>query len=346
MRIRATSSGGHRGAPPPRGCRGRRVLGLAALSIALAAACGDGSSVPSAAGARDPDGSFAVGRVRRTFVDETRSTPGFDGQPTLPVRSLRTLVLYPAEGEPQIAPLDDAAPARSRGPFPLVVFAHGYGGVADVYLELLGAIVSAGYVVLAPDFPVTSTLVAGGLDDFVNQPADLSFLVDRALAWSASGEAPLAGLVDDARIGAAGQSLGGVTTWGLTHEACCRDPRIGAAVPMAGMLFDFPGAGFVADGPPTLVVHGVLDDTVPWERALEAWDATAPPRALLELPRGDHILPYVKLGGRTPELQATIDATVAFLDLELKRERGSLDRLLAVDAPGTAELRTDGLVAP
>ena len=24
-------------------------------------------------------------------------------------------------------------------------------------------------------------------------------------------------------------------------------------------LFDFPGAGFVAEGPPTLVVHGLLD---------------------------------------------------------------------------------------
>lgn len=330
-----------------RATRMRAVSGLVPAIVGwLFLACGDGAPPAPGPVAREPDGSFAVGRVRRTFVDTTRSTPGFDGHPDVAGRTLPTLVLYPAEGAVGTAPGDGAPPARAAGPFPLVVFAHGYGGVADVYLELLGAIASAGYVVVAPDFPVTSTLVAGGLDDYVSQPADLSFLVDEALAWSGSAESPLAGLVDPDRVGAAGQSLGGVTTWGVTHQACCRDARIRAGVPMAGALFPFPGDGFAAGGPPMLVIHGTADDTVPYARALDAYAATEPPRALLTLPGGDHILPYVKLGERTPALQSTIDATTAFLDLELKRERGAFERLLAVASPGVAELHTDGLAEP
>ena len=71
--------------------------------------------------------------------------------------------------------------------------------------------------------------------------------------------------------------------------------------------------------------------------------STAPPRALLRLPGGDHITPYVDIGGRTPELRVVIDASIAFLDLELKREAGALERLRAAATPGVAELTTDGI---
>ncbi|MFM8412849.1 MAG: alpha/beta hydrolase family protein [Alphaproteobacteria bacterium] len=342
--------------------RHRRMAGLASLALALALGCGSGDPTPDL-GTRAPDGRFAVGRVRLVLVDENRGTDAYGALPATPSRSLRTLVLYPAtgspaddaKGEPEVR--DDAPPVADRGPFPLFVFAHGYGGVAEVYLDLLASIAAEGYVVAAPDFPVTSTLEPGGFADFVNQPADASFVIDQVLRLASAGSGPLAGLVDDSRIGAGGQSLGGITTWGLSHQPCCRDARVGAAIPMAGAISDFPGspldlgegralfpgAPFDPVGPPTLVVHGEVDDIVPFASAIEAWSRTAQPRAFLRLPGGDHILPYVNIGGRTPELRAVIDASIAFLDLELKREAGASARLRSVASPGVAELEAEGI---
>lgn len=323
----------------------RRAGCLLAAAIAVAAlgACGGGEA------GRAPDGRFAVGRARRVFVDRDRGTDAYGDRPAQPDRTLPTLLLYPATGEPvdgaggAPAILDGAPPAQAGGPFPLFVFAHGYGGVADVYLDLLASIAAEGYVVAAPDFPVTSTLADGGIADYVNQPADLSFVIDEVLRLGSGDAPPLAGLVDGGRVGAGGQSLGGITTWGITRQPCRRDARIDAALPMAGATWDYPGEAFDRGGPPTLIVHGEADDTVPFTSALDAYARIRPPRALLRLPGSGHIYPYVNIGGRTPALQAVIAASIAFLDLELKHERGALDRLRGVASPGIAVIEADGL---
>ena len=74
-----------------RATRMRAVLALLpAIAGCLFLACSDGAPPTPGPVAREPDGSFAVGRVRRTFVDTTRSTPGFDGHPDVAGRTLRT----------------------------------------------------------------------------------------------------------------------------------------------------------------------------------------------------------------------------------------------------------------
>jgi len=91
---------------------------------------------------------FAVGvRVVR-LVDRTRR---IGAEP----RTLVTVVRYPALGAPSAADRPDAPAARAAGPFPLVVFAHGYQLGPDTYARLLRAWARAGYVVAAPAFPRT-----------------------------------------------------------------------------------------------------------------------------------------------------------------------------------------------
>lgn len=50
----------------------------------------------------------------------------------------------------------------ATGPWPLIVFAHGYAIDAAAYAPLPEDLAAGGYVVAAPDFPGTSTAYPGG----------------------------------------------------------------------------------------------------------------------------------------------------------------------------------------
>ncbi|MDX2167744.1 MAG: hypothetical protein SF182_11795 [Deltaproteobacteria bacterium] len=298
---------------------------LALLVALLLAGCGDGGG--SAARLNEPDGSFAIADTTIDFVDTSRPTAPNGGAPGSDSRRLHTIIYYPD------------APGR----FPLIVFSHGLGALARIYAVILEAWAAEGYVVAAPDFPLSRATAPGGAsyDDYVQQPADQSFLIDELLRLDADPHSPLHGRIDRSHIGASGQSLGGLTTFGLTLNTCCRDRRIEAAVPMAGLLAPFPGGDYAGRGaPPTLVIHGDADDTVPYGDALTAYDLLGAPKALLTHIGGGHILPYVGSGDRAAQL-ATIDASTAFFDLFLKRERGARERLLAVGARARVTLVAD-----
>lgn len=296
----------------------RRLLLLAAL---IAAGCGDGGGASTTAA---PDGSFIVASQNVVFVDQSRPTAANNGAPAQSSRTLRTALFYPTAAA-NGGPLGNAR-------FPLIVFAHGHTAVGRIYANILQALAAAGYVVAAPNFPLSSGGAPGGplLEDYVNQPADESFLIDALLQLSGDPGSPLHDLIDPQRIGASGQSLGGMTTFGVAFHTCCRDPRIGAAVPMAGYLAPYPGGEYAPEiGPPVLIIHGDDDETVPYAGATDAYDLLAPPKLLLTHLGGRHVPPYVA-DPSAPALRATIDATVAFFDLFLKRERGARERLLAV----------------
>jgi predicted dienelactone hydrolase len=229
---------------------GWRALSLLALALI---SCGGGGAAPMAV----PDGPFTVGTALFTFVDHSRPTAANNGAPGKDSRTLRTIVYFPA----------------SDRRFPLIVFAHGLTGVGPIYNVILRAWAEAGYVVAAPDFPLSSGGTPGGAiaGDYINQPADESFLIDQLLLANDDPASPLYGRIDPDRIGASGQSLGGMTTFGLAFNTCCGDTRIDAAVPMAGQLLPFPGGEYdPLIGPPLLIIHGDADDSVPYSSAIEA----------------------------------------------------------------------------
>lgn len=292
------------------------------LLLLLLAACGDGGG-----GASAPDGTFAYDEATVTLVDASRPTAANGAAPGSDTRTLRTSLYLP----------------RTERRLPLIVFSHGLGALGRIYAVILQAWAAEGYVVAAPDFPLSRATAPGGpaYADYVNQPADVSFIIDELLRLDAEPGSPLFGRIDGERIGVAGQSLGGLTTFGLTLDTAGRDPRIDAAIPLAGLLAPFPGGVYDGAGaPPMLIIHGDADETVDYQDARDAFALLGPPRALLTHLGGGHILPYVGSGDRPAQL-ATIDAATAFFDLFLKRERGARERLLAVGERDRVRLEAD-----
>ena len=99
----------------------------------------------------------------------------------------------------------------------------------------MAQLASHGYVVLAANYPLTSGSAPGGANanDVSNQPEDIAFLIDSILALSDS-EKPFEGAIDQNRIGLMGLSLGGLTTSLATYHPRLREPRVKAAVSIAG----------------------------------------------------------------------------------------------------------------
>ena len=126
-------------------------------------------------------GTYAVGELTETFVDKSRPTRSAGGQGDEPTRTLVTVIRYP----------------RGKGPFPLIVLAHGQTGNPSKFSQLMAAWASAGFVVAAPVFPLTSNQTTfETVGDYVNQPADMSFVIDQMLARSNDNDGPLARRVD------------------------------------------------------------------------------------------------------------------------------------------------------
>jgi predicted dienelactone hydrolase len=204
-------------------------------------------------------------------------------------------------------------PARDgSGPFPLVVFGHGFASTPWWYRRLLRAWAAAGYVVAAPIFPLGNENAPGrpNESDVVNQPGDMSFVITRVLAASASPTSPLAGLVDPEKVAVAGQSDGAMTAFAAAYERPWFDPRIRAALVLSGAILG-PQRYVEHTGVPLLAVQGLADKINPPKYARRLFRTVGRPKFLLLLRGAGHLPPYTVPGLTL----ATVEhVTVAFLD--------------------------------
>jgi dienelactone hydrolase len=297
---------------------------------------------PAATPARRPHAarSFASGLLSLGLVDRARTIRLPDGAEV--ARPLRTYVRYPAAGAPDGADHPGAQPARAGGPFPLVVFGHGFAVTPGIYARLLRSWAQAGYIVAAPVFPLGNADAPGGPDepDLVNQPADMSFVISSVLAAGRAAAGPLAGLVDPARIAVAGQSDGGDTALAAAYDPRHRDRRIAAAVILSGAETPYSGSfPFPTDGPPLLATQGTADTINPPALSETFFAAARPPKFLLWLDGAEHLPPYTH---GQPWLGVVERVSTAFLDHYLARRPVSLRRLAALGrVPGVARLEAD-----
>ena len=107
----------------------------APTTAAAPATSAPASTPPTSAPAKPLDTTrrYAVGTRTLTFEDTSRTTSAngeFGGAPT---RTLPTEFWYPAQGAAGGGPVADAAPDKGNGPYPLVLFAHGYDVTPDFY---------------------------------------------------------------------------------------------------------------------------------------------------------------------------------------------------------------------
>ncbi|TMK23874.1 MAG: hypothetical protein E6G62_10135 [Actinobacteria bacterium] len=196
-------------------------------------------------------------------------------------RSLLTYVRYPALGSPGPAERQGAPAARASGPFPLVVFGHGFNVTPSLYARLLHRWAQAGYVVAAPVFPLESPSAPGGPNesDLTNQPADMRLVISRMLASSRLDSGPLSGLIDPGAIAVSGQSDGGDTALAVAYDPRYRDPRVDAAVILSGA--EIPAAGpftFPPAGPPLLATQGTADTVNPPNLTAAFFEAAGRPK--------------------------------------------------------------------
>ena len=265
--------------------------------------------------------------TRRDVVveDTTRPTAADPGRglEEKPSRTLPLMILAP-----------DGA-----GPFPLFVFSHGVTGTGPGNQPFLEPIAAAGYVVIAPTFPLTSG-PGGGIPDYVNQPGDVFFALDSVIKMADDEADPLHGKLDPVRIALGGHSLGAMTTVGAALNSCCSQPRVDAAVLLSGIQVDFPNGDFTNRTPvPLLLGHGTADTTLPVDGSDKLYAAATGPTAFLKFPGGSH---SGILGGEDGALLQK--AVVAWLDKWLRDEPAALAALPAeVDASGIANLTTKGL---
>jgi predicted dienelactone hydrolase len=260
---------------------------------------------------------FAVATVSQTFVDPTRGTPARGGNPEAPSRTIVTTIYYPT---PAAVP----NPPPVVGPFPLLVFAHGYAIDAAAYAPLLHDLAAGGYVVAAPDFPGTSTAYAGGAirADSLEEPADISFVITSMISVSGA-PGPLFGLVDGNAVGDAGQSDGGVVAGAAAFNTCCIDPRIRASTNLTGGAFGFDGQWFPPGTPPVMFVHATADEVNPYGASTSMFAQAQSPKYLFTIEGGSHLEVYVD----PPWEDHVARAMVAFFDLHLKADPSGAERL-------------------
>ncbi len=197
-------------------------------------------------------GPLSVVRSEQSFVDNTRPTDANGDYAGDNERRLDGLLWHPS--------------SNANGPYPLIVYSHGFSSTRDGGAYLAEQLASLGYVVVAVNYPLTHFEAPGGPNprDVVNQPGDISFLIDSLLQQSATSGDPLEGMIDETRIGATGISLGGMTTALVSFHPELRDPRIGAALSIAGPTAIFKKAFFENADLPFLMLAGDIDALVPY----------------------------------------------------------------------------------
>jgi dienelactone hydrolase len=305
-------------------------------AVPAASAGGAEATAPPTPGA--PAGGYGVGMRVLRLLDTSRHIRLPDGR--LEPRTLLTYVRYPTASGGTDVP--DAPAARGGGPFPLVVFAHGFATTPAPYARLLRAWARAGYVVAAPLFPVERAGAPGGPSesDLVNEPGDIRFVISALLAQSRTGGDPLEGTVDGARVAVAGHSDGAEAALAAAYSVRLRDPRVGAAIVLAGAeMSGIGGYTFARGGPALLAAQGTADTSNEPRFTYGFFRHARAPKFLLRLTGAGHAPPYTS---EQPQLAVVQRVSIAFLDRYLGGSAAALARLESLgDVPGAARLTAD-----
>lgn len=152
-------------------------------------------------------------------------------------------------------------------PRPLLIYSHGFMSSRIGGTHIAEHLSSLGYVVAAPDFPLTNFYSPKPqlVRDVVNQPGDVSFIIDSLLARSQTEGDPLYGAIDDQRIAVAGLSLGGMTTELVAFHPTMGDRRVAAAISIAGPTFMFAPSFYRHNRLPFMMIASPIDPMVRYE---------------------------------------------------------------------------------
>jgi dienelactone hydrolase len=290
------------------------------VTALLAAACGSSSSSSSATTAApttvasrpayEQSGPYAAGVTSlklSTGADVEvwyPATPASVQGKTQDVFSISTLLppalksLVPADIDPKYptgAYRD--VPASSAGPFPVVLFSHGYAAYPTMYADLGVHLASWGFVMVAPDHTERDLLaaLASGLSTTTSSSLDptaaaaqqqagaqgdgqtLLAARDVAVAASQDPTSVLHGTIDASEVATMGHSAGAAAA-----AAAATDPSVKTFILMSGT-----GAGPAPDKP-GMVMSGGNDHVAALSRVTAYYDTMATPKRLVVIQQAGH----------------------------------------------------------
>jgi dienelactone hydrolase len=166
-----------------------------------------------------------------------------------------------------------------RGPFPLVLFAHGFSGWRNQSTFLTTHIASWGFVVASPDFLERGLGAQLGAPPATPRAEDevLDATIAAVRAASRDRSSPLDGLVRRGKVAITGHSAGGRTSVMYASE-----PQVRTYIPLAGAVFARNGAAPPpAPDKPSLYLTGADDGIVAVDAIRDYWDGAPAPKRLV-----------------------------------------------------------------
>ncbi|MDP3516482.1 MAG: hypothetical protein Q8S94_04860 [Pseudohongiella sp.] len=258
-----------------------KVLLAIGVVVALAAVYVMNPVLPTPSGPQGTalyqPGELGLSSEALTLTDNTRATMAngeFAGQS---FRELNGEVWFPED--------------REQGPYPLILYSHGFMSSVSEAEYLVDFLVPKGYVIAAVNYPLSSGGSPGGptVNDVLNQPGDVSFVLDHLLTRNRTEGDSLYGLIDPERIAAAGLSLGGLTSQLVAFHRNVRDARIAAAVSIAGPAVFLTPTFFSTSAMPFMMIAGSSDAIIPYEAHAAPIPQKSPQSLLVTLDGGTHV---------------------------------------------------------
>ena len=196
--------------------------------------------------------------------------------------------LLPADVNPPL--VTDAyrdVPASHDGPFPLVLFAHGFAAFRDQSTFLTAHLATWGFVVAAPDY------LERGLGNALGQAPQVRYgdvelgraTVDLVKAENARAGSLLEGIVSAERIAITGHSAGGGSAILFGSE-----PDVVTFIPMSAGVRG-AGGDIALPDKPSLWLTGAADGVVPLDGVEATYDLASPPKRIVVLDNAGHLAP-------------------------------------------------------
>ena len=174
------------------------------------------------------------------------------------------------------------APASSAGPFPIVLFSHGFGASRLYYSHILTGIASWGFVVVSADY-LERGLLAQATNSKVRDTAaqDLHTMFSSLTATEAASShrsSPLYGVADSHKVAAVGHSAGGQTAFDALN-----DPRVSMAVGWAPV-----GPSGKPSSKPVMIIGEDQDVALTKPMLTKEFNAFSGPTTFLEISGEGH----------------------------------------------------------
>jgi predicted dienelactone hydrolase len=225
-------------------------------------------------------------------AEDGGGTVTYDARDFVP-ESIRALLTADIPAGHTIDADRDLPGAADEGPFPVVLFSHGFSGFRLQSTFLTSHLASHGFVVAAPDHPsrdLENVLGGTASGDREAAAGELLEALEQVEAESADDTSVLAGLVDGEQVATLGHSAGGGTAF-----LAAADPRIDGYVSMASGTSIGTGDGSEEEPEvtypelPSFFLAGAIDGVVPPAEATRpSFEAAPSPSWYWEIAESGH----------------------------------------------------------